>query len=104
MTKWTQTSSRATRVVNGIAKRVKKTIPKERRAPRLNVHKELRNLMSTAADLQAAVDALTAAVQKVSDEVKALKSAPPVVQNVEQAQLDANTQAITDATTALNGL
>lgn len=57
-----------------------------------------------AADLQTAVDTLTAAVAKVSAEVAALNNAPPVVQNVEQAQLDANTQAITDANTALNAL
>lgn len=61
-------------------------------------------LMSTAAELQTAVDTLTAAVAKVSAEVAALKNAPPVAQNVEQAQLDANTQAITEANTALNAL
>ena len=60
--------------------------------------------MSTAADLQTAVDALTAAVAKVSAEVAALKATPPPVQNVVQAQLDANTEAITTATTALESL
>ena len=58
----------------------------------------------TAADLQAAVDTLTAAVSKVSAEVAALKAIPPVVQNVEQAQLDANTTAITAATATLNAM
>lgn len=60
--------------------------------------------MATAAELQTAVDSLTAAVEKVSAEVATLKAAPPVVQNVEQAQLDANTQAISDATKALDAL
>jgi phage host-nuclease inhibitor protein Gam len=70
----------------------------------LDVEREVRNLMSTAADQQAAVDALTAAVAKVSAEVAALKAVPPVVQNVEQAQLDANTEAITSATETLKAL
>lgn len=60
--------------------------------------------MSTAADLQTAVDALTAAVAKVSAEVAALKATPPVVQNVEQEQLDANVAAITAANTTLDSL
>jgi cell division protein FtsB len=58
-------------------------------------------LQMTAADLQTAVDALTATVAKVSAEVAVLKSAQPVI---EQAQLDANTQAVVDANTALNAL
>ena len=58
----------------------------------------------TAADLQAAVDTLTAAVSKVSAEVAALKAIPPVAQNVEQTQLDANTAAITAATATLNAV
>ncbi len=68
------------------------------------LEQKVEGLTVTAADLQTAVDALTASVAKVSTEVAALKAAPPVVQNVEQAQLDANTKAITDATTALNAL
>lgn len=68
------------------------------------LERELRIVKMTAADLQTAVDALVASVAKVSAEVAALKNAPPVAQNVEQAQLDANTQAITDANTALNAL
>lgn len=59
--------------------------------------------MSTAADHQAAIDALTAAVAKVADAVHALE-ARPAVQNIEQAQLDANTVAITDATSVLDAL
>ena len=65
---------------------------------------ELEILMSTAAELQTAVDALVAAVAKVKAEVEALKAQPPVVQNVEQAQLDSTTQALTQATEALNSL
>lgn len=49
-------------------------------------------------------DALTAAVARVQAEVIELKSRPPVAQNVEQAQLDANTDAVTGATATLNGL
>jgi hypothetical protein len=70
----------------------------------LDLDKEVRRLMSTAAEHQAAIDALTAAVAKVTAEVTALKAVPPVVQNVEQAQLDANTAAITSATEKLNAL
>jgi hypothetical protein len=69
-----------------------------------DLDKELRKLMSTAAEQQAAVDALTAAVAKVAAEVAALKAVPPVVQNVEQAQLDANIAAITSATETLKAL
>lgn len=65
---------------------------------------ELRKTMATAAELQSAVDALTAAVARVQAEVTELKSRPPVAQNVEQAQLDANTDAVTAATATLNGL
>lgn len=61
-------------------------------------------LMATAAELQTAVDALTASVAKVAAEVAALKAVPPVVQNVEQTQLDANTAAITDATNVLDAV
>ena len=68
------------------------------------LHERLEKLTMTAADLQAAVDTLTAAVSKVSAEVAALKAIPPVVQNVEQAQLDANTAAITAATATLNAM
>ena len=63
-----------------------------------------RTLMATAAELQTAVDNLTAAVAKVSADIALLKAAPPVVQNVEQAQLDANTTAIADSVKALNAL
>jgi hypothetical protein len=81
---------------------VKKAAKKPERP--LHVEKELRTLMSTAADLQTAVDALTAAVAKVSAEVAALKATPPPVQNVVQAQLDANTADITAATATLTAL
>ncbi len=60
--------------------------------------------MAIAAELQTAVDALTAAVAKVSAEVEALKNAPPTPQLVEQAQLDANTAAVTEAAATLNNL
>ena len=78
-------------------------IKRSRKKP-INIEKELRKVMSTAADLQASVDALTAAVAKVSAEVAALKATPPVVQNVEQDQLDANVAAITAANTTLDSL
>ncbi len=73
--------------------------PLERRLEELEHAKE--SLMATAAELQTAVDALTASVARVAAEVAALKSAPPVI---EQAQFDANTQAITDASKALDAL
>lgn len=60
--------------------------------------------MATAADLQTAVDALTAAVTKVSADVAALKAAEPPAPLITQEQLDANTLAVTDATSALAAL
>lgn len=68
------------------------------------LEKEIRRLMATEADEKTAIAALNDAVAKVTADVAALKAAPPVVQNVEQADLDANVAAITDATAKLNAL
>ena len=56
----------------------------------------------TAADLQTAVEALQAAVVKIQAEIADLKNQPPPL--IDQAQLDATTQAVTDAATTLQGL
>jgi hypothetical protein len=60
--------------------------------------------MSTVADLKTSVDNLAAAVAKVSAEVAALKAVPHVVQNVEQADLDATVTAVDAATASLTAL
>ena len=60
--------------------------------------------MATEADEKTALAALNDAVTRIAAEVTALKSAPPVVQNVEQADLDSNVAAITTATSTLNAL
>lgn len=60
--------------------------------------------MATAAELQSAIDALKVAVDHVAAEVADLKSAPAPTPVIDQAQLDATTQAVTDATTRLNAL
>ena len=64
-------------------------------------HKHLERLAMTAADLQTAVDALTAAVTKVQTEVTTLKNTPALIT---QEQLDANTAAVTAATATLSAL
>ena len=63
--------------------------------------KELERLIMTAADQQASIDALKAAVTKVAAEVAALKAAEPIIT---QAQLDANVADINAATATLQGL
>ncbi len=65
------------------------------------------HIMSTNADLKTSIDTLTANVAKVAADVAALKNAPPappVVQNVEQADLDAAVTAIDAANTTLSTL
>lgn len=61
-------------------------------------------LMATVADLKTSVDNLTAAVAKVAADVAALKAMPPVVQNVDQADLDATVAAVAAATASLAAL
>ncbi len=55
-------------------------------------------MMATAKELQASVDAVKTAVEKVVAQIAALKAQP---QTVEQAQLDANTADLTAAAAAL---